>query len=477
MLRRKALKHIKGLRVYMQESYALFIASFNLFFITFVNKNRKSNYMRKYLLLLLILTGAAQDIAAQSGIYACGHFRRNRPTTVRNIKNSGYTNVILFNIDIQSDGTLTTDYDWAKKAKAEAGGIICQNGVYTFASYQPYFANDVKSLLREPTSVERIEICIGGWGNGSYGNLKTYIAQYGTGPTTTLYKNFQALKKAIPEITAVNNDQEQDYDEPTALKFHTMLYDLGYKTTIAPYMNRSYWVKLVDDLNKARKGCVDWVYLQTYGGGSGNNPADWNFGDIPMWVGFDCESSSDIDAMERNFKNWKASSKASGGFLWNYNSESRDLNQWASAINRIFSSRKVDPSKLGAKAYSETAFGGYCVELEEGKYYMADLAALGLKATDLSSLEVTNGYKVTIYRSTNPSGVGKSFTESASTMPTGWDNSTRAIKVENLLTGIDKVRLDNNIQKDGPTYNTAGQRVNAKEKGVIIRNGKAYLNQ
>ena len=62
-------------------------------------------------------------------------------------------------------------------------------------------------------------------------------------------------------------------------------------------------------------------------------------------------------------------------------------------------------------------------------------------------------------------------------MPTGWDNSTRAIKVENLLTGIDKVRLDNNIQKDGPTYNTAGQRVNAKEKGVIIRNGKAYLNQ
>jgi hypothetical protein len=196
--------------------------------------------MRKYLLLLLILTGAAQDIAAQSGIYACGHFRRNRPTTVRNINNSGYTNVILFNIDIQSDGTLTTDYDWAKKAKAEAGGIICQNGVYTFASYQPYFANDVKSLLREPTSVERIEICIGGWGNGSYGNLKTYIAQYGTGPTTTLYKNFQALKKAIPEITAVNNDQEQDYDEPTALKFHTMLYDLGYKTTIAPYMNRSY---------------------------------------------------------------------------------------------------------------------------------------------------------------------------------------------------------------------------------------------
>ncbi len=74
----------------------------------------------------------ASDAAAQSGMYVCGHFRRNRPTTVTNMRNSGYTNAILFNVNVEEDGTLTTDYDWNNQRPAEAGGIICQNGKYVF---------------------------------------------------------------------------------------------------------------------------------------------------------------------------------------------------------------------------------------------------------------------------------------------------------------------------------------------------------
>lgn len=55
-----------------------------------------------------------------------------------------------------------------------------------------------------------------------------------------MYKNFKALKNAIPEIDAVNNDDEHCYDVATAVKFHQMMYELGYKTTIAPYTNRSF---------------------------------------------------------------------------------------------------------------------------------------------------------------------------------------------------------------------------------------------
>jgi hypothetical protein len=252
-------------------------------------------------LLMLLMCGA--DAAAQSGIYVCGHFRRQRPYTITKVRNSGYTNAILFNVNVEEDGTLTTDYDWTNQRPAEAGGIICQNGEYVFGKYQPNYVNDVRMLLKAPTSVKRIEICIGGWGNGSYGKIKDLITKEGTSESSMLYRNFKALKEAIPEIEAVNNDQEQDYDLTSALRFHRMLFDLGYKTTIAPYMNKTYWQSLVRGINSSRKGAVDLIYLQTYGGGAYNNPADWDFGDIPMWVGFDCESNGNLAEMVSKFEN------------------------------------------------------------------------------------------------------------------------------------------------------------------------------
>ena len=159
----------------------------------------------------LLLIGAA-DLSAQSAIYACGHMRRNRTQAINNLRNSGYTTAILFNVNVENDGSLTTDYDWSNQRPAEAGGIICRDGQYTFATYQPNYITDIRSLLTAPTSISRIEICIGGWGNGSYGNIRDLINANGTGPETTLYRNFKALKEAIPEIITVNNDQEQDYD-------------------------------------------------------------------------------------------------------------------------------------------------------------------------------------------------------------------------------------------------------------------------
>ena len=89
-----------------------------------------------------------------------------------------------------------------------------------------------------------------------------------------MYKNFKALKNAIPEIDAVNNDDEHCYDVATAVKFHQMMYELGYKTTIAPYTNRSFWENLVSQLGDR----CDRVLIQCYDGGAGNNPSDWHLG-------------------------------------------------------------------------------------------------------------------------------------------------------------------------------------------------------
>lgn len=401
--------------------------------------NMKKNITKTFVVLSLLIAGVA-DLYAQSAIYACGHIRRTRETAITKLKNSGYTTAILFNVNVEGDGSLTTDFTWDTQTAAEAGGIICQNGEYVFDKYQPHYIDDVKSLVTQPTSISRLEICIGGWGNGSYGHIRDYIKSYGTGEETTLYKNFKALKEAIPEIVAVNNDQEQDYDLETAVEFHRMLAKIGYKTTIAPYMNKSYWEQLVSQLNE-EPGTCDIVYLQTYGGGAGNNPNSWRvFGDVPIYVGFDCESSSNISYMESRFENWRDNAGAQGGFLWNYNSEARDVNEWATAINRIFPTKTVD--KPAAYFYENSNYGGYSVTLPEGSFNRSEMALYGIRANDISSFKLVDGYKVTLYTGDNLDGESMTWTESTGSIGNDWNDKACSLKIEATNTGIDKVTAE-----------------------------------
>lgn len=368
------------------------------------------------------------DICAESAIYACGHIRRNRNEAIGKLRKSGYNTAIIFNVNVEADGTLTTDFDWNNQRPSEAGGIICSDGKYTFGSYQPNFAGDIRTLLTQPTSINRIEICIGGWGNGSYGNIRDLINSRGTGPETALYRNFKALKEAIPEIVAVNNDQEQDYDLESATLFHRMLADIGFKTTIAPYMNRDYWRDLVAALNST-PGTCEIVYLQTYGGGAANNPADWDvFGDIPMHVGFDCEASDDIARMQQQFTDWRDNCNVAGGFLWNYNSEARDLNEWATAINRIFPSARAE--QVAATIYQDADYGGYAVDMPEGSFPQALMAVYGIRAKDITSMKITPGYKVTLFEGIRVNGPKSEWTESTPYLGDSWNDKACSMVIE-----------------------------------------------
>ena len=145
---------------------------------------------------LFVLEAPAQN----TGVYVGGHIRRERPATVQKLKHSGFSYVILFNINVETDGTLTTD-----------GETVCRDGEYVFAETQPFYADDVRELKTWPTAIRRIEICIGGWGNESYSRIRSLVASEGTGESSILYRNFQALKMAVPEIDAVNNDDEHAY--------------------------------------------------------------------------------------------------------------------------------------------------------------------------------------------------------------------------------------------------------------------------
>ncbi|MCH5236381.1 MAG: T9SS type A sorting domain-containing protein [Muribaculaceae bacterium] len=367
--------------------------------------------MKLKLILFAVLFGLfIPELYAESAIYACGHMRRHREITIPQLKFSGYTTVILFNLNVAPDGSLTTDFNWNTQQPDEFGGIVCQDGEYVFQNYQPHYIDDVKSLLQFPTSISRIEMCIGGWGNDSYGNIRKIINKEGTGENSILYRNFKALKDAIPEIVAINNDQEQDYYENEVSQFHIMLAQLGYLTTIAPYTNKSFWESVVKKINQAVPNCVDRVYLQTYDGGASNIPKDWNvFGEIPMFVGYNCESSDNLADMEKRMLRWKASSDISGGFLWNYNNESRVINEWATAINRIFPSIVVPEDQIAAVFYQKRDMEGYSISLPVGKFTQSELAVYGATASDLLSVKLMPGYQVTIFSGPELNGLSDVF--------------------------------------------------------------------
>lgn len=390
-----------------------------------------------------------QDTMAQetetnivSSVYVGGHFRRNRPTTVTNLRNSGFTNVILFNVHVDADGTLMTD-----------GETICKDGEYVFNKTQPNYVTDVKNLLKAPTSVQRIEICIGGWGNDSYDHIKTLIERDGVGEETILYRNFKALKEAVPYIDAVNNDQEQCYDLNSARKFHVMMGDLGMTTSIAPYTNKSYWQSLATYLNG--KHLLDYIMIQCYDGGAYNNPSDWHLvSGVPVHGGrMYYQDTWDIPYHIEKFQNWHDNNGVTGGFVWVYNDESWNLNAWAAGINRVYGAKVCPDDKVAAKMYSEKNYDGYCVSLPEGTYKQADLALWGIAKQDIASLKVSEGYKVTVYTNSGCAGAGSTYSEDTPDLA-GYADKIYSLKVEAIDTGI--ATLDT-APTPSAVYNLQGQ--------------------
>jgi len=370
-------------------------------------------------LFLLFQAGAM----AQSSIYVGGHFRRERPGTVTTLKASGFSTVILFNVDVDGSGNLSMD-----------GQALCTNGSYTFGSTNPTYIGDVTDLKNGATSVNRVECCVGGWGNQSYANIRSLINAQGAGSGTNLYRNFQALKSAIPAIDAINNDDEGAYDVNTATAFHVMLKDLGYKSTFAPYMNQSFWSQLAANVNNQRPGAVDRIYLQCYEGGAGNNPNDWHLSGIPLHAGLENFDSS--ATVSSKMSAWKANSGVVGGFLWVYNDNSWNLAEYAGAINNIF--KVVAPTDGVATFYKDCSYGGSAVSLPVGDYTMAALNARGIANDDISSLKVSNGYKVQLFWDDN--FTGSSITKTGNVdclVADGWNDQVTSLRIRpNGVSGL-----------------------------------------
>ncbi len=435
--------------------------------------------MKKINLLILLFSTLIQlplwsqpEIKAVSGVYVGGHIRRERPQTIQNLRESGFTYALLFNVHVDTDGTLMTD-----------GETICKDGEYVFHQTQPYYQQDVKDLKTAPTSIQRVEIVIGGWGNDSYDHIRDLIKKNGTGKTTMLYKNFKALKEAVPEIEAVNNDDEHCYDLETGAKFHIMMYDLGYKTTLAPYTNKTYWQNLCTKIRTSRSKAVDRIMVQCYDGGAQNTDqvGSWTFTGVKdRQAGLMYYSNNwNVDSNISQFQKWKDDGVATGGFVWVYNSEEWDLNAWASGMNRVYKAVEVPEEDAMVEVFSGTNYTGYSVKLPVGTYTKADLAVYGVKANDLESLKILkDGASARLYRKNTNTGSNILCKTDRKSLTSTYKNLVNSITVEyedpDCISAVEteKTKEMKNI------YDLSGRKLNPsslRSKGVYIESGKKVV--
>lgn len=390
-----------------------------------------------------------------SGVYVGGHIRRERPSTITKLKESGFTYVLLFNVHVNPDGTLLTD-----------GEKICENGEYVFDLTQPNYINDINNLKGSDSAIKRIEIVIGGWGNDSYNNIKAILnANSGSLAQTALYRNFRALKEALPIIDGVNNDDEQCYDVATAVRFHAMMYDLGFRTSVAPYTNKSFWQSLITQLNEAKPGACDRVLIQCYDGGASNNPSNWHFGDIPLLAGR-TNYQTDMETSLAQMQTWHDNANVVGGFVWVYNDETWNLKNWATGMNQIFATPPTNdgqPQEGVATLYLGLDYTDYSFTLPVGRYTADELTAYGFpigsssyNSRTIRSFKLSSGYQLTIYRTADLTGTPYTWTESTAQVSTSMRTRFVSLEVAPIPDGIGDIANENDTEA---IYDISGRRI------------------
>ncbi|SET91510.1 hypothetical protein [Paenibacillus sp. NFR01] len=269
------------------------------------------------LILSLIVTGIPSAGAASSNVRSIFLFKDAMQSNTNALKTSGFNTVLLFRIGVLANGNLVY---YSTGGAGEAVDVpVVTGGSYVGGTA---LADKIKSFKTGTTQITRVEISLVSH-DTTFQNIKSLINANGTGATTALYKNFSALKTAW-NLDALNNDDESVYDVSSTVSFAKMLGTIGYKYSIAPYTNMSFWNNVKTQINTAVPGLLDRVYVQCYDGGAGNNPGTWQntlgMKVIPiLWVTNDAKPSQGQTPAQAQtkFNNWKTQYAVTGGGYWN----------------------------------------------------------------------------------------------------------------------------------------------------------------
>jgi hypothetical protein len=281
--------------------------------------------------LLMGMAFSGQAASAQTGftgIFGGGPFYKNAANNIAEIENSGFTEAIVWSVEVNSAGDLNFNGEFP----------LTSGGVYVGNQTHSDFAANM-ALLKQGT-VKRVTFSIGSSNVGDWQDITALVNSQGTGPTSILYKDFAALKAAIPALDAIDFDDENSFNTPTTIAFGVMLGQLGYHVAPDAFDDSSYWTNVVAQINTQLPGTVDGVHLQAYAGGSGNNPCQgWNFGSVPVWPGL-WDQDDTPSQVESIMSGWHSQCGITGGFMWLYDDFVGNglAAQYASAINTAVSS-------------------------------------------------------------------------------------------------------------------------------------------
>lgn len=288
------------------------------------------NIVNSMLATTLLITSLPS--VAVSGVYGGGPIYQKADESIAELKSSGFSHVIAWTIHINKEGDLNYNAEFP----------LVADGKYIGDKTYPTYKSDIASLKVAPTTITRLELGLSGYGSSTFDNVRDLIncnqSHCGTGPDSILYRNFKALKQAFPTVDALNNDDEDTYDLGSSVKFHIMLADLGFKGAIVPYKNKAFWQGLIEQVNQARPGAIDLLYLQAYAGGSNNNPCDWDLG-LPVIAGL-WSKDYQPKALEQKMQTWQQAcpTTVQGGFMWLYDDfdNSPKVKGYSQAINNVF---------------------------------------------------------------------------------------------------------------------------------------------
>ncbi|KAK7972206.1 hypothetical protein PG988_006340 [Apiospora saccharicola] len=266
--------------------------------------------------LACILTlGSAVAAAAPKTMFLFKDVLQSNTTA---LTTSGFNTLLIFRIGLTDAGDLV--YYSTGDAGEAVDAPVVSNGTYTGGSA---LSDKIRSFKTSPSSlVDRVEVSLVSQ-DTTFQIIRDLVASEGTGPDSTLYRNFQALQTTW-NFDALNNDDEGVYDMTSTVAFAQMLGGLGLKYTIAPYTNQAFWADAVSRINTETQ-LLDHVYLQVYDGGAGNDPASWKsaLGGMKIapveWVVNDAkpyEGTSPAAARDE-FAKWFAEGSIEGAGYWN----------------------------------------------------------------------------------------------------------------------------------------------------------------
>ena len=263
-----------------------------------------------------------------TGIFGGGPFYKNAANNITEIENSGFTEAIVWSVEVSSTGDLNFNGEFP----------LTSGGVYVGDQYYPNFASDMATL--KLGTVKRVTFSIGSSNFGDWQDITALVNAQGTGSASILYKDFAALKAAIPALDAIDFDDENSFNSPTTISFGVMLGQLGYHVLPDAFDDSTYWTNVVSQINSQLPGTVDGVHLQAYAGGSGNNPCSgWNFGTVPVFPGL-WDADDTPSQVQSIMTGWHNQCGIVGGFMWLYDDFVGNglAAQYASAINSAVSS-------------------------------------------------------------------------------------------------------------------------------------------